>query len=251
MARLKGLLKMQGSAGNMTFAKTQDGVIVKEKSGVSGERIATDPKFARTRENMREFGRAGKAALVLLAALRPYVHRASDGRVFARLSAMMMKVVKSDTVNNRGDRNITDGNNQLIRGFELNIKSKLQTLLYAPRTVSIDREAGELEVTFAPFVPDDSISIPDGATHFRIVAAAVEVDFDSEETIASDVANSNYLTPGVVATTELTLTCNLTPDSVKPYFLVLGIQFFEQCNGQYYAFNNEKQNAFKIVKLDM
>ncbi len=251
MARLKGLLKVQGSAGTMTFAKTKDGIIMKEKGSVSAERIATDPKFARTRENMREFGRAGKAALVLLAALRPYVHKASDNRVFSRLSSVMTKVIKGDTTNARGDRNIVDGTPQLIRNFELNVHSKLQALLYAPRTLNIDRESGELTVVFPPYVPEDCISMPLGATHYRIVAVGVEVDFILEETIAGDIATSAYIVPGMEATTELTLTCTLTPDSVKPFFLVLGIQFFEQVNGQYYAFNDETHNAFKIVKLDM
>ncbi len=251
MARLKGLLRLEGSAGTMTFAKTEDGIIMKEKGGVSAERSATDPKFARTRENMREFGRAGKASLLLLAALRPYVHKAVDSRVYTRLTTVMMNVIKGDTTNVRGDRNVIDGSMLLVKGFELNKNSKLNALLFAPRTMTIDRETGELEVVFPPFIPEDCIEMANGATHFRIVAAAVEVDFETEETIMGDITTSTYMIANNVATTALTLTCTLTPDSVKPLFLVLGIQFYEQVNGNYYAFNDEKCNAFKIVKMDV
>ncbi len=253
MAKLKGHLKLQGSSATMTFAETQDGIIMRERKGVSAERIATDPAYERTRQHLREFTRAGKAALLLLAAFRPYVHKAKDNRVFTRLTALMMQVIKGDTTNARGDRNVIDGNNQLIKGFELNRNAKLNTMLFAPKTTSFDRETAEMKVVFPPYIPGDCVSMPEGATHFRIVAAAVEVDFATvdDEPIAGDMAASNYLLPNNTLTTELTLTCTLTPDSVKPMFLVLGIQFFELVNGTQYAVNNEQYNAFKIVKMDM
>ena len=61
MARQKGILKIKGTIGDITFYKTKDGYLVKEKSAVEGNRIASDPAFQRTRENNSEFGRAGKA----------------------------------------------------------------------------------------------------------------------------------------------------------------------------------------------
>lgn len=65
MAKLKGIIKIEGTLQDMTFYKTQDGHLVKTKSGVSGSRIATDPAFARTRENGAEFGSAAKAGKLL------------------------------------------------------------------------------------------------------------------------------------------------------------------------------------------
>jgi hypothetical protein len=60
MAKLKGILKIEGTLQDMTFYKTQDGHLVKTKSGVSADRIANDPAFARTRENGTEFANAVK-----------------------------------------------------------------------------------------------------------------------------------------------------------------------------------------------
>lgn len=51
MAKLKGILKIEGTLDELTFYKTQDGHLVKTKGGVSAERIANDPNFQRTREN--------------------------------------------------------------------------------------------------------------------------------------------------------------------------------------------------------
>ncbi len=47
MARQKGIIKFEGTLDEITFYKTQDGYLAKTKSGVSAERIATDPAFAR------------------------------------------------------------------------------------------------------------------------------------------------------------------------------------------------------------
>ena len=55
MAKQKGILKLDGTIGGITFYKSQDGYLAREKGGVDGNRIATDPNFQRTRENGSEF----------------------------------------------------------------------------------------------------------------------------------------------------------------------------------------------------
>ena len=65
MAKLNGLLKIEGTLENLTFYKTQDGHLVKTKSGVSADRIANDPNFQRTRENGAEFGSSASAGKLL------------------------------------------------------------------------------------------------------------------------------------------------------------------------------------------
>jgi hypothetical protein len=46
MAKLKGILKIEGTLDELTFYKTQDGHLVKTKGGVSADRIANDPNFS-------------------------------------------------------------------------------------------------------------------------------------------------------------------------------------------------------------
>ena len=59
MARQKGTIQIEGTIGDLTFFKSTDGFMVKAKSSVAKSKIMSDPKFARTRENMEEFGNAG------------------------------------------------------------------------------------------------------------------------------------------------------------------------------------------------
>ena len=43
MARQKGIIKLRGTIGDITFYKTQDGHLAREKGGVDASRIKNDP----------------------------------------------------------------------------------------------------------------------------------------------------------------------------------------------------------------
>ncbi len=71
MARQKGVIKLTGQTGGVSFYKTsEDGYLARQKGGVDGERIKNDPEFERTRENGAEFGRAGVASKLLRTSIR-------------------------------------------------------------------------------------------------------------------------------------------------------------------------------------
>lgn len=70
MAQQKGIIPLKGTIGNITFYKSKDGFLAREKGSLDATRIANDPAFQRTRENGAEFGRAGKAGKVLRTAFR-------------------------------------------------------------------------------------------------------------------------------------------------------------------------------------
>ena len=65
MAKQRGIIKLDGTMADITFYRTKHGYMAKEKLRVPPGRILNDPRFARTRENMAEFGRACNAARVL------------------------------------------------------------------------------------------------------------------------------------------------------------------------------------------
>jgi len=90
MAKQTGLIKLKGKIGDLSFYKTKDGHLAREKGGVDAERIARDPAFIRTRENGAEFGSSASAGKLMRDALRPLIMRAADGRVTSRLTKVMM-----------------------------------------------------------------------------------------------------------------------------------------------------------------
>lgn len=250
MARQSGVFQVEGTIGNVTFYKSKDGFMLRLKGGVSGERIATDPAFERTRENGMEFGAAGKAAKLVRTSLRSVVQRVSDSRLVSRLTQEMVKVVKADTVSARGMRNVKDGDLTLLNGFEFNANGKLSTALYAPYEVSIDRVTGKLTVSLGGFIPAQMISAPVGATHFRIVGGAAEVDFASGS-YKADVKETATLPLDNKATAPVNLELALTPDGVLPQILVVGVEFLQMVNNEHYQLRNGAFNALAVVGVDV
>src|SRR5690349_3766647 len=153
MAKQKGILPIEGTLGNITFFKPKDGYMAKQKSGVSADKIASDPAFKRTRENNAEFARAGKAGKLLRNTFRSLLQKASDSRMISRLTKLMMTVIHEDDVNPRGQRNVIDGEALMLEGFDFNINGKLGTTLFAPYTVIYDRVAGTVGVNIPLFTP--------------------------------------------------------------------------------------------------
>lgn len=249
MAKQKGIIKLDGTIGGITFYKsTQDGYLAREKGGVSADKIANDPAFQRTRENGEEFGRAGKAGKILRNAIRALLQNASDSRMVSRLTQIMVDVIHEDTTNPRGQRNVIDGEAELLEGFEFNINGKLGTTLYAPFTGTIDRVAGTLTANVPAFVPINMIAAPGGTTHFKIVSAGAEVDFENE-TFVMDSQATAVLPWDATATAVINLTNAVTANSTHPLFLALGIEFYQQVNGQMYPLKNGAYNALALVKV--
>lgn len=249
MARQKGIIKLKGTIGDITFYKTQDGHLAREKGGIDKNRIANDPAFQRTRENGLEFGRAGKAGRLLRTALRPLILNSADSRMVSRLTQRMVKVIQADQVSDRGMRNVIDGEAELLFGFDFNLRGKLGTTMYAPFETTIDRVAGELTLTIAPFNPLNMIAAPGGTTHFRIVSSGAEVDFEEEKFVVSS-AETAILPWDATVTTAINHVNSVTANSTKPLFLAMSIEFYQEINGQMYPLKNGAFNPATIVKVD-
>ena len=249
MAKQKGIIKLDGTIGGITFYKSQDGYLAREKGGVPAEKIANDPAFQRTRENGEEFGRAGKAGKLLRNAIRAMLQNASDSRMVSRLTQKMVEVVQADVTNPRGQRNVIDGEAELLEGFDFNINGKLGTTLYAPFTGTIDRVAGTLTASIPSFVPINMLAAPGGATHFKIISAGAEVDFENE-TFVMDSQATAVLPWDATATAAINLANTVTANSTHPLFLALGIEFYQEVNGQMYPLKNGAFNASSLIKVD-
>lgn len=249
MAKQKGIVKLEGTIAGVTFYKTQDGYLAKEASSITAERIATDPAFQRTRENNAEFGRACKSANLLRTALRNQLLRVRDLRMYGRLCAQMMQVIKSDTTSARGLRNVVDGDITLLRDFDFNSNSRLASTLYAPYDISVDRATGKFTTSLDEFVPMQMIAAPSGSTHFRIVTVAAEIDFASGVFKVDNKATA-ILPLDEKPTALINLENVLTPDSVLPFFLAVGVEFLQQVNNEHYQLKNGGFNSLGLVRVE-
>jgi hypothetical protein len=250
MSKQKGIIKLTGTMGGVTFYKTtEDGYLAREKGGVSKERIAMDPNFQRTRENGEEFGRAGKGSKLLRTSIRGLLQNASDSRMAGRLTKNFVKVIQADATSERGKRNVIDGEAEILEGFEFNKNAKLGTTLYAPYTSVIDRVAGTLTVDMPSFIPANMLAAPVGSTHFKIISGGAEIDFENESFIM-DTQESAQMPWDSTATAAINLANAVTAASTHPLFLVLGIEFYQDVNGVLYPLKNGAYNALAIVKVN-
>ncbi len=248
MARQSSIIKLKGTIGGVTFYKSKDGYLAREKGGVDASRIKNAPAFQRTRENGSEFGRAGNAGKILRNSIRVLLLKASDFRMVSRLTQEMVKVIQMDETNPRGQRNVIDGEAELLQGFEFNINGKLGTTLFAPFAVTLDRVSGDAKAEIEGFVPEVSISAPGGTTHFKILSGAMEVDFENQ-TFNAKLSESVINPWDGTEVAPLTLENNLTPNSTHPLFFVLGVEFYQEVNGEKYPLKNGAYNALQIVKV--
>jgi len=241
-------MPLEGTIGNITFYKSKAGYLAKQKTSISGDRIATDPAFERTRENGAEFGRAGKAGKLLRTAFRALLLNAGDSYVASRLTSEMVKVLRADATNKRGQRNVIDGEAELLQGFEFNINGTLGSTFYAPFAAAIDRVAGKTTVSIPSFIPINMVAAPVGATHFRVMMSGAEVDFEAK-TFVSGSAMSEQLALDSTPTQVMTLSVDVTANSTKPLFIALGIEFFQEVNDGLYNLKNGSYNALALVMV--
>ena len=248
MARQKGIIKLKGTIGDITFYKTKDGHLAREKGGIDASRIASDPAFQRTRENGSEFGRAGKAGKTLRTALRTLLLNSADSRMVSRLTQSMVKVIQADLTNERGLRNVIDGEAELLVGFEFNIGGKLGTTLFVPFVGGINRATGAITVDLDSFIPANMIAAPSGTTHFKIISAGAEIDFEAEVFVTT-TSETAILPWDMTPTVAISHANAVTPNSTKPLFLALGVAFYQEVNGRMYPLKNGSYNPLALVQV--
>lgn len=249
MAKQESIITLKGSIGNISFFKTKDGYNARLKTGVSKEKIMTDPRYARTRENMAEFGRAANAAKLLRDALLDSVTGSSDGKMPARLQRAMMEVLKADSTSTRGQRNVIDGEAELLEGFEFNTQAPLSNTLLVAITSTTDRVTGNCSVALPAYDPSKMLRKPNGATHYRFGLSVAAIDFENAlREVQSQT--SAWLQTDAAAEAASDLTVTLTANITHPLFMALTIEFVQETNGRKYPMNNGAFNACALVKVD-
>ena len=246
MAQQKGIIRIKGTIGDLTFYKSQDGYLVKEKTSLDGDRIATDPAFARTRENGAEFGEAAHSSKALRDAIRPMLLNAADDRVASRLTQVMSNIRKLDTTSVRGKRTVGTAivlatAQSLLQGFNFNKKAILGAVLFRPYVVTPATGV----ISIANLVPINDIAYPVGATHVTLTSAWANVDFNTK------ISNVQYSPPVNLPIDATSTNVALTPPApavgTGTNLFVLQIEFFQQVNAVQYSLNNGGYNALSIV----
>jgi hypothetical protein len=248
MARQTGIIKIKGKIGDLSFYKTQDGHLVREKGGVDADRIKNDPSFVRTRENGEEFGSSAASGKLLRDTLRPMMMSASDGRVTARVMKVMSQIKNLDDTSIRGKRNVglaiaKPEAKVLLNNFNFNKRSILGSVLFKPFTV--DTSTGLIDIPNV--VPVNDIAFPSGATHVSFRGAWARVDFELglKEIEYSPVNNF----PLDATSNMVKLTPAAAPTGTGTDIYLLMLEFFQEMNGVQYSLKNGSYNVLSVVEV--
>lgn len=245
MAKQTGVITLKGPVGRLSFYKSRNGYLAREKGGVEKSRIMNDPRYARTRENMREFADNATASKLFRDALRPVISKIGDRRLNLRITQFLMQVLKSDEVNIRGDRRVKEGDWNLVKDMELNAGSSLGSTLFFE--LQFNDSPAAWEVLLPAFTPQDMIAVPTGASHYKISATGVGLDFDSGTRSLASVSSPvvSVLDPALAQA----LTVDKTQLSGTHFAFVLTVEFIQIVNGTEYAINNGAHNAAKVISV--
>jgi hypothetical protein len=217
--------------------------------GVSADRIKNASAFERTRENNAEFKRAGKAAKLLRMIFREVTIIAKDKITHARLLEVLISIIKGDPINERGARTVNNGDLKELMNFHFNERAGITNSLFVRCPINFNRVSGEVVVNVPVFVSRNMVEKVTGMTHFKIVAAAAAINFDTEE-YGYAMQGTPELPYNSDPTQAATLTMALPPNSTSIVVAVLGIEYYQQVNTRSYPLKSGEQNASTIMLVD-
>jgi hypothetical protein len=267
MARQTGPIKYKGTLGEVRHFKIKGlkGDFAGLKGGPSGEQVKSAPEFARTRENMNEFGGCAAAAKSIRVGLSQLMKQMSDPQITGRLTAIMKKINLEDQSEARGYRAIlVSTQSQYLNGLNFNRNISFDSVFYAPFTLANTPSRDSVALSVEAFNPLNFINTPAGATHFRLINAISVISdyaFNSASKVyeplnpdlneLSDVAYSDYLdlASPIASTTIVTATLPGSPNLTADVSVLscIGIEFYQQVGTEFYLFNTG--NALKIKNI--
>ncbi|WP_026705285.1 hypothetical protein [Flavobacterium soli] len=250
MARLKGILKLRGTLGGLTFYQRKDmkgATLVKQQNTLTKERIHADPAFERTRENYQEFGRVNTLGAAIRHGAAALLRCAPDPSVTTRLVSLLSKVKGYDLEHERGQRTAEAGlrtaeGRNLLSGFEFNGKAALGSVLRCPLTLKDGHT-----FLLSRFLPCLMLDCPAGATHVGFRTGVLVVD-------AEGTASQLHCSPMVTVAIDfepatLSLRPTETPTGGGIFLWLLLLEFFQETNGEQYPLYERCYNVLHLLDV--
>jgi hypothetical protein len=248
MAKQKGIIKIKGTIGDLSFYTTKYGDVVRTKWGPDKERRKNDPNFAEADRNSTEFGGCSASGKVFRHAVAAIISGASDSALNTRVNKLMFAVKNLDEKSGHGKRNVGIGLMNpkainLFKGFNFNIDGPLDSILKAPCV--IDKVTGR--ITVSGLTEKGAIKFPKGATHVCFTGGWARIDFIEKK---SELKNSGVkLLPKNAEQKSIILKPKAAPKIKGKDFFILKIGFFQEQGGELYALEDRKYNAAAIVGI--
>ncbi len=248
MAKNLSLIKISGDIDGLTFYKTADGHFVRRKGSIERSRILKDENFARTRENMSEFGEVARANKLMRNSFGYLLEKYKDRKLQGRLTSKLFEVLKNDIVSDRGQRSIaigiaTEGGVAAMKGFDFNARAVLNSVFYSG--FILDTDASTL--TLQDVMPGRELKFPVAATDFsiRLIESVIRFEGGNFETHESNVITRKTNTTNI--NEVLSFENSLVMEGQR-YFMII-IEYLQEVNGTLYPLNNGAYNVVNLLDM--
>lgn len=246
MAYQKGDIKLEGQLGDLTFYKQNGSYRARVKKGLDPKRIATDPRFERTRENSSEFGHASAIAKKIRLALHGVLPLFREGTMQTRLNGRILQVIKNDATNVRGKRTLTTNDLPLLIGFSFNAVSAWKDVYFGNVIRSFDPSSGKIQVAFPSYWGPAVLSAPKETSGVRFSVVTIAMDMEND-TYQSCFEHSPILPRSSTLPEQLfELEVEVTD---APILLLTGLAFFREKGGYDLPIEQPMANALDIIDV--
>lgn len=240
--------KLEETLEGLVIIRAGNGFKIRRKPGPKREQLLKAPQFENSRASLTDFIMSSKAGKLLRTSLKQGLLRVTDSGMYNRLTSNLHKVIQSDITHAAGQRTVTGGQPELLRGFEFNGRAGVTSLLRTSYHAHTNRMTGEATITLDTFSPARALRAPAGATHFILHACASIVNFD-EAAYSNGAAQTEMIAVNAATANAVTLQIQLAPGGEGPLFLAFGICFVKVENGITYPLSNA-HNALVLAAVD-
>ena len=249
MARQGGILKVRGKLDDMSFyqgkgRKNKTEHLVRQKGGVSAERIANDPNFQRVRENNSEFARAGLMTKAVYNAFVNVTIYARDGQAASRLTKAFRENLAKDDVNIRGEREIQWDDMAELDGFQFNATRQFNAT-YGGKFSTVKKDK-DLVVEVAEILPLYDIKNQAEASHARLEICVLTIGMDGstrDKTQAMSFIDCYQET----AFGASSLVFEGAAEDAETILICVSVKLFQEMNGAKYLLRNKSFNASTLL----
>ncbi len=184
MAKVIAPFLIKGTIDDINFVVTAGGgnyARIKGQTGVTAEEFKNNPIYDRIRNQGKEFGQCVKKAAIFRQLAARFTSVAKDGSIAGRTNALLFEILKEDTSQPIGQRNLAEGlktanGKDLLLLFESNKLRSIQKVLKTKEQSDPINQT----ITLTKFKASKHLDWPKEATHVHLAIATAHWDFEND-----------------------------------------------------------------------
>jgi hypothetical protein len=248
MAKVKSIVKLQGTIGGLNFYLRKGVPLVRTAGGgFNGVAIKTKASMVRVRENGTEFKGCMQTVQFFKQGLQPFLYTFKDGTLHQRLVSLFTKIKNEDLIAVRGSRTVFGGlqtmaGQELLKNYLLSSSSRLEGVL---------QQKALFDWTSGFSLPDfdgGRVSFPGGATHLALRVGYLTLDFTNYASSFS-ATDTVYLTPTDAGTIFIPTPSLPAVEGIKVGVILA--QFVQEVNGLFYPLKNDQAVVLEVLSLEL